>query len=335
MKIIIPMAGIGKRMRPHTLTTPKPLLPISGKTIVQRLIEELVKSINEKIDEIAFVIGDFGIEVEKMLMDIAKNLDIKVKIYYQNEPLGTAHAIYCAKEALNDNIIIAFADTLFKSNFIINKDEDAIIWVKKVENPEEFGVVKYNEDDYITEFVEKPKKFVSDLAIIGIYYFRDGELLKNEIEYIIKNKKIVGKEYQLTTVLENMKNRNIKFKIGEVNMWLDCGNKDTTIATNSAILNILADWEKRETNYIIENSVIIEPCYIGEEVEIYNSVVGPNVSIERGTKIKNCRIEKSIILSNCRIKNKCFCNSMIGNNVEIFEKIEEFNFGDFTNIKNE
>ena len=335
MKIIIPMAGMGKRMRPQTLTTPKPLIPISGKSIVQRLIEELVKSVNTKVDEISFIIGEFGVEVEKMLKDIAKNLGIKSKIYYQNEALGTAHAIYCAKDSLDDSVIVAFADTLFKSNFKFNKEEDGIIWVKKVENPKEFGVVKLDENDYIVDFIEKPDEYISDLAIIGIYYFKDGNNLKDEIKYIIDKKILVGKEYQLTTVLENMKNKGKKFAKGEVDLWLDCGNKIATINTNTEILKSLPDWEKRENNFIIKNSVIIEPCYIGENVEIYDSVIGPNVSVENGTKIKNSIIKDSIIQSKCKIKNICFSNSMIGNSVEILEKINEFNFGDFTRIEND
>ena len=335
MKIIVPMAGMGKRMRPQTLTTPKPLLPIAGKSIVQRLIEELEKSVNEKIEEIAFVIGDFGAEVEKLLKSIAKNLGIKCKIYYQEEPLGTAHAIYCAKDSLDDNVIIAFADTLFKSDFIFSKEEDGIIWVKKVEHPEDFGVVKFGNDRVITDFIEKPKKFVSDLAIIGIYYFKDGNELKNEIKYIIDNKIIVGKEYQLTTVLENLKNKGRRFKTGEVSKWMDCGNKMATLVTNSEILMTLPDWEKRESNYVLKNSLIIEPCYIGEKVLIENSIIGPNVSVENDSKIKNCVIQNSIIQKDCKLYNQLLNFSMLGNYVELIEEMREVNLGDYTRIRNE
>jgi glucose-1-phosphate thymidylyltransferase len=171
MKIIIPMAGAGKRLRPHTITTPKPLIPIAGKPIVQRIVEDIAKVCTEKITEIAFVAGDFGRETESQLMDIAEKVGAKGKLYFQKSPLGTAHAILCAEKSLTGKTIVAFADTLFTADFRLDTRHDGIIWVQKVKDPSSFGVVKVNTRKIITEFVEKPKKFVSDLAIIGIYYF--------------------------------------------------------------------------------------------------------------------------------------------------------------------
>jgi len=178
MKIIIPMAGMGKRMRPHTLTVPKPLVPIAGKAIVHRLVEDIAKVCGEKIEEVAFIIGDFGKETEQRLIKIAESVGAKGSIYYQREALGTAHAIYCAKESLGGKVVVAFADTLFKADFTLDTSNEGIIWVQKVEDPRPFGVVKLNDKNEITDFVEKPEHFVSDLAIIGIYYFQDGENLK-------------------------------------------------------------------------------------------------------------------------------------------------------------
>src|SRR5437870_3121041 len=171
----VPMAGAGKRMRQHTLTIPKPLIPIDGKTIIQRLVEDIAKVCNEKIDEVAYVIGDFGKEVENNLIKIAKDIGAKATIHYQDEPLGTAHAVLCANDSLKGKIVVAFADTLFKTDFKIDDSQDGVIWVKKIEDPRQFGVVKVNAQNIITDFVEKPQTFVSDLAIIGIYYFKDGE----------------------------------------------------------------------------------------------------------------------------------------------------------------
>ena len=205
------MAGMGKRMRPHTLTVPKPLIPIAGKPIVQRLVEEISFVANEKIEEIAYIIGDFGKEVEDKLINIAKKLGAKGTIYYQNEALGTAHAIYCAEKSLSGQTIVAFADTLFKADFKITDDIEASIWVQKVEDPSAFGVVKIDKNNFISDFVEKPKEFVSDLAIIGIYYFKEAEILKAELKKLIDNKTMVNGEYQLTDALENMKNSGIKF----------------------------------------------------------------------------------------------------------------------------
>src|SRR5690606_17056865 len=180
MNIIIPMAGMGKRMRPHTLTTAKPLIPIAGKPVVQRLVEDIVATCNQKIDHIAFVINPaFGKETEQMLLSVAEKLGAKGMIYYQNEALGTAHAILCAEQLLEGNVFVAFADTLFKANFTIDANKDSIIWTQRVPDPSAYGVVKLAEDGEILEFVEKPTEFVSDLAIIGVYYFKDGANLKS------------------------------------------------------------------------------------------------------------------------------------------------------------
>ena len=187
MKIIVPMAGRGSRLRPHTLTIPKPLIPVAGKPIVQRLVEDIVQVCGKEVDEIAFVIGDFGKEVENNLLNIAESLGAKGSIYYQDEPLGTAHAILCAQESLVGNCVVAFADTLFKADFKLDSSKDGIIWVSQIDDPSAFGVVKLNDENEITDFVEKPNTFVSDLAIIGIYYFNDGAYLKRELQYLLDN----------------------------------------------------------------------------------------------------------------------------------------------------
>jgi glucose-1-phosphate thymidylyltransferase len=185
MKIIVPMAGRGSRLRPHTLTIPKPLMPVAGKPIVHRLVEDITKVSNEKVDEIAFIIGDFGDETEKQLLEIAESLGAKGSIYHQEEALGTAHAILCAGDSLDGNVVVAFADTLFKADFTLDTQNDGIIWVNQIDNPSAFGVVKLDEEGTITDFVEKPKEFVSDLAIIGIYYFKDGKNLRAELQHLI------------------------------------------------------------------------------------------------------------------------------------------------------
>ncbi|MBA3985633.1 MAG: nucleotidyltransferase family protein, partial [Flavobacteriales bacterium] len=174
MKIIVPMAGRGSRLRPHTLTIPKPLIPIAGKPIVHRLVADIAKVLNRPIEEVAFIIAeDFGEEVEKNLVEIAENLGAKGTIYYQDKPLGTGHAIMCAKDSLSGPCVIAYADTLFSADFTLDENADSVIWVKEVENPQQYGVVNLNNNNQITGLVEKPQEFVSDLAVIGIYYFKE------------------------------------------------------------------------------------------------------------------------------------------------------------------
>jgi glucose-1-phosphate thymidylyltransferase len=332
MKIIVPMAGVGKRMRPHTLTVPKPLIPIAGKPIVQRLIEDIAKMSPEMIEEIAFIIGDFGKDVENRLREIANSIGANSKIYYQYEALGTAHAVLCAEQSLHDKIIIAFADTIFKTDFKISDKDESIIWVNKVSNPKSFGVVITDENNYVTEFVEKPVIFVSDLAIIGIYYFKNGESLKKELQTLIEKKIIVNNEYQLTDALENMRNKGLKFKINKVSEWLDCGNKNATVYTNQRILELNKIEKLISDSVSLVNSIIINPCYIGENVKIENSIIGPHVSIEDNTIIKNSLIKNCIIQQNSVIETLNIENSMIGNYVDIKGDTLEVSIGDYTTM---
>lgn len=330
MKIIVPMAGMGKRMRPHTLTIPKPLIQVAGKPIVQHLVEDITKVCHEKVDEIAFVIGDFGKEVEKNLIAIAESQGAKGTIYYQDEPLGTAHAILCAKNALKGKVVVAFADTLFRTDVNMSDEFDGIIWVKQIEDPRQFGVVKVNKENVITDFVEKPPTFVSDLAIIGIYYFKDGEYLHQQLQYLIDNDIKDKGEYQLTNAMENMKIQGKKLVPGKVTEWLDCGNKDATVYTNQRVLEIQKEKLSIPSSARMENSVVIQPCYIGEDVRIVNSVVGPHVSIGKGSSVSESVIKNSIIQKNTILTHAVLDNSMIGSFVQYSGIVRDISMGDYT-----
>lgn len=334
MKIIVPMAGIGSRLRPHTLTIPKPLTLIAGKPIVQRLVEDIVKVVDQKVDEIAFVIGPtFPKDTEEKLMNIAKSLNAKGKVFVQEQALGTAHAIQCAKESLNGPCVVAFADTLFKADFSLDAEADGAIWVKKVEEPSAYGVVKLN-DGIITDFVEKPKEFVSDLAIIGIYYFKKGEIVRDEIQYLLDNNIKEKGEFQLTNALENMKQKGLQFVPGTVSDWMDCGNKDITVETNSRVLqfahqegeNMVSD------NISLKNSEIIEPCYIGDNVILVNATVGPNVSLGDNCVVENATIENSLIQTNTKISNAKLNKAMIGNNAIFNGNFSSVSIGDYSEL---
>ncbi|KQT20607.1 nucleotidyltransferase [Chryseobacterium sp. Leaf405] len=331
MKIIVPMAGRGSRLRPHTLTVPKPLIPIAGKPIVQRLVEDIAKVAGEEIEEVAFIIGDFGPEIEKSLLQIAERLGAKGSIYHQEEALGTAHAIKCAEQSMTGNVVVAFADTLFKADFTLDTNSDGVIWVKKVEDPSAFGVVKLDDYGFITDFIEKPQTFVSDLAIIGIYYFNSGEKLMSEINFIMDNDIKVGGEYQLTTALENLRQKGAKFSLGKVDDWMDCGNKNATVETNSKILAYeMEEMSHFPASAVIENSLIIQPCFIGENVKISNSKVGPGVSLGNNTVIVNSNIENSLIQENTKINHGNLSNSMIGNSAQYFGVAREISLGDYS-----
>jgi glucose-1-phosphate thymidylyltransferase len=325
------MAGLGKRMRPHTLTTAKPLLPIAGKPMVHRLVEDITRLAPEKVDHIGFIIHpSFGKQVEADLKQVAQEVGATGKIFYQEEAKGISHALLFAGELFTGKVIVAFADTLFKANFKLDTSKDGIIWVQKVSDPSQFGVVQLDHQGFITALVEKPAQFVSDLAIIGIYYFRDGDALKKEMQHLIDHDIKDKGEYQFTSALEGMRKHGAKFITGEVEEWLDCGNKNATVQTNACYLELIKDSELIAKDIKLINSQIIEPCFVGAGVTIENSVIGPHVSVGESTKIKNSRIWNSIIQKNCQIENLVTQNSMLGNSVQLSESVRDLSIGDFS-----
>lgn len=337
MKIIVPMAGRGSRLRPHTLTVPKPLLPVAGQPIVHRLVKTIASVVGEKVDEVAFILGDpafFGDDVVESLSKLATDLGAKATIYRQDVPLGTGHAIMCAKDSLSGPAVIAYADTLIEAEFDLDPTADSVIWVKKVERPEAYGVVQLNEKNEIVELVEKPQDFVSDLAVIGIYYFKEVSQLKNELQYVLDNQIINGGEYQINDGIKGMMRKGKVFKTGQVEQWMDCGNKVVTVETNQQVLkneaakgidNVSSDVE-------IDNSVIIEPCFIGKGVSLKNSVIGPFASIGDNSSIVSSVISDSIIQHNAKIVNANLNKSMIGSNTVYKGLARDLSIGDYSDI---
>lgn len=334
MKVIVPMAGRGSRLRPHTLTVPKPLVPVGGKPIVHRLVEDIAALCSEPIDEIGFVIGDFGPEIEAELIKVAEKLGAKGSIFYQDKPLGTAHAVLCAEKLLEGPVVVAFADTLFRANFKIDPHADGILWVKQIEDPSAFGVVKLNDGGEIIDFVEKPKDFVSDLAMIGIYYFKDGMALRNELNFLVENGIIKSGEYQLPDALRRLTEKGMRFKPGEVEEWLDCGNKEVTVITNQRVLEY--DQEKGinlvDDSAKMLNSIIIPPCYIGKDVILENSVVGPHVSLGKGSMVTNSIIKNSILQQNSIIIDANLKDSMLGSHSKYKGLARDLSLSDYSII---
>ncbi len=289
MKIIVPMAGRGSRLRPHSLTVPKPLIPIANKPIVHRLVTEITEILDEPVKEIAFILGDpafFGDEVVSSLEDLAKGLGAKPTIYRQLQPLGTGHAIMCAEDSLSGPAVVAYADTLIRADFQLDPAADAVIWTKQVDRPEAYGVVKLNDQEHITELVEKPAQFVSDQAVIGIYYFKEIADLKKELQYVIDNDIINGGEYQINDGIKRMMSKGNVFKTGTVDEWMDCGNKNVAIETNQRMMDFMHQDGSDEINNSpkLENSKIIPPCVIDDSVVIRNSTVGRTRVHRRGQR---------------------------------------------------
>ncbi len=327
------MAGRGSRLRPHTLTVPKPLIPVAGKPIVHRLVEDIAGVLNQPIDEVAFIIHEsFGKQVENELIAIAQKLGAKGTIYYQNEALGTGHAIMCAKDSLKGPAVIAYADTLIRADFDLDTSADSVIWVKQVDQPEAFGVVNLNANGEIIELVEKPKEFVSDLAVIGIYYFKDVAVLKNELQSVLDNNIIHGGEYQINDGIKQMMAKGMKFVPGKVDEWMDCGNKDVTVETNTRMLGFLHhDGDELISKKVkLENATIIPPCYIGDDVVLINATVGPNVSLGKGCHVIDSTIKNSLVQTHSHIKNASLDNAMIGNHASFDGNFTSISIGDYS-----
>ncbi|RIA08255.1 glucose-1-phosphate thymidylyltransferase [Flavobacteriaceae bacterium MAR_2010_72] len=336
MKIIVPMAGRGSRLRPHTLTIPKPLIPVAGQPIVHRLVKDIAKILKQPIEEVAFVLGDpafFGDDVVESLTQLAHSLGAKASIYRQDQPLGTGHAIMSAKASLSGPAVVAYADTLIRANFELDPSADAVIWTKEVNHPEAYGVVKLDSDNNIVELVEKPKLFVSKHAVIGIYYFKAIEDLKDKLQEVLDQNVMNGGEYQINDGIKRMMADGRIFKTGTVDEWMDCGNKEITVDTNSKMLNFLiADGEEQliSPSISLENSKIIQPCFVGDNVTLKNTVVGPNVSIGNNCVLENSTVKNSLIQSNNLIKNANLDEAMIGNHVVFDGDFKKISIGDYS-----
>ena len=331
------MAGRGSRLRPHSLSVPKPMLPVAGSPIVAQLVNEIARVVAKPIEEVAYVLGDpafFGKAIEEELTEVANELGAKAKIYRQLEPLGTGHAVMCASDSLTGPIIVAYADTLIRADLSLDPESDGMIWVKKVSNPKAYGVVQLNENDKINSLVEKPQEFVSDLAVIGIYYFRDAAYIKSELTDSMKKARSHGEEFLLNEGILSMMKKGAIFTPGKVKEWMDCGNPKITLETNKKMLGILTE----EGNKLIadnikkENSEIIPPCYIGKGVVLKNSIVGPNVAIGEGSLVENSTISDCLIQKNTAIKNAKLLGSMIGNHVKYHGNHNFISIGDYSEL---
>lgn len=339
MKIIVPMAGRGSRLRPHSLTVPKPLIPVAGQPIVYRLVRDIAKVLKQPIEEVAFVLGDpawFGDDVVKSLQQLAEGLGAKASIYRQDQPLGTGHAIMSAEPSLSGPAVIAYADTLIRADFDLDPQADSVIWTKKVSNPQAYGVVKLNDKKEIVELVEKPETFVSDQAVIGIYYFKDVAVLKGKLQEVLDENLMHGGEYQINDGIKKMMAEGRIFKTGTVDEWMDCGNKNVTLETNTKMLGFLtADGEEQmvSNSVTLDNATIIEPCKIGDNVVLKNATVGPNVSIGNDCVIENSTVKNSLIQNHTTIKNATLDEAMIGNHVQYNGEFTKISIGDYTIIE--
>ncbi|PAU94865.1 glucose-1-phosphate thymidylyltransferase [Aliifodinibius salipaludis] len=331
MKLIIPMAGRGTRVRPHSHTVPKPLLPVAGKMIVERIVETFARTLDRNIDEIVFILGpDFGQEIKDALKAMSDRQNAKATFRVQEQAEGTAHAVYCAEKDLDGECIIVFADTIFDMEGSVSiEDADSVVWLKEVEDPSRFGVA-VEKDGKITDFVEKPDEPISNLAIIGVYYFKDGAELKKEIEYLLDNDiRGKGNEFQLTDALDRLLKDNKVFKKATVDQWLDCGTLPAWRETSGIITE--KEYEEIDEDRF-PGTKIIPPVYIGDDVELENCIIGPKASIAEGSTLKKCTVKNSLVQEHATLEDCNIEDSTIGRHVELKDVDQEVHLGDHTKI---
>ncbi|HET6566849.1 MAG TPA: sugar phosphate nucleotidyltransferase [Rhodothermales bacterium] len=331
MKLIIPMAGRGTRVRPHSHVTPKPLLNVKGKSMVERIIDTFVAVLPRGLDEAVFVLGpDFGEDVRRQLADICEKNNIQPYFRVQDKAQGTAHAVICADDRLEGEGIVVFADTLFGMEPGVDlEDADVIAWVKHVDDPSRFGVA-VRKGDNIVAFVEKPKEPISNEALIGIYYVKDLTKLRRAIEYLIENDVTGhGSEYQLTDAFDRLLKEGLVFKTATVTEWLDCGTIDALLDTTRVILD-KENGDLRQGS--VENSVIREPVYVGPGARVTGSVVGPYVSVEAGAQVSGSVIQDSIIFSDAQVDHAMLKDSLVGRYAKIKGHAHRVNVGDHTEL---
>lgn len=331
MKLIIPMAGRGTRVRPHSHVTPKPLLHVRGKSMVERIVRTFMDVLPRPLTEAIFILGpDFGEGVRDQLREICQEYGIEAHFAVQDVAQGTAHAVHCAGDHLEGEGIVVFADTLFYMDKDLSlEDADAVAWVKWVEDPSRFGVA-VREGDRIVSFVEKPQTLISHETLIGIYYIKDLKGLGDEIQRLMdEDVRGHGGEFQLTDAMDGLLKKGKVFKTASVTEWLDCGTIPALMDTTKVIL----DFEKDEPlEGTVENSVVIAPVYVGEGAVVRNSVIGPYASIEPGATVENSVVRDSIVFASGRVTDSALRDSMIGQHAEVKNVAQPVNVGDHATI---
>jgi glucose-1-phosphate thymidylyltransferase len=324
VKVIIPLAGKGTRLRPHTHMTPKPMMKVAGKPVMSYVLDELKKLGN--VDQIIYITGHLKEKVEEFARSEMKVPSVFIEQKVQD---GTAGAIALAKDYVDQPVLIVFVDTIFDADLskVKSVDADGIIWVKEVEDYQRFGVVVTDRDGNMTKIVEKPKTPISKRANIGLYYIRNWKLLFEGIDHVLKQPKNQG-EYFLTDAFQYMIDKGAKIKVIDVEGWFDAGKIETMLETNEAMLHRGRARRPRSTG----DSTIVDPVYIEDGVTLRQSKVGPNVSIGAGTVLDGSEISNSIIGSRAKITGSTLRNSLIGDETVVEGLTGEVTISDHSEV---
>lgn len=327
MKAIIPVAGAGTKLRPHTYTQPKALIPLAGKTILSINIDQLHDA---GIDEFIFIVGYLGEKIEDYIKE--KYPQLTCHYIFQNDRKGTAHAVSLASEIVGkEEVFIALGDTICEYDIKeMLSCEYSMLGIKKVDDPRNFGVAEVDEEGFIKRVVEKPSIPISNMALVGLYKIIDSELLFICLTQIITNNIKSHDEFNLTDALECMITRGCKFKAFKVDNWFDCGRKESLLESNSTLLQKFGGKIAESDKY--ENTIFIPPVSIAPGCDFRNAIIGPHVAIGENTIIHSSIIKTSIIGSFSKLYDVVLDTSLIGNDTEIIGETRSLNIGDNTEI---
>jgi glucose-1-phosphate thymidylyltransferase len=329
MKVIIPLAGFGTRLRPLTYSRPKPLVNVAGKPILGHLLDKL-KTL--PIEEYIFITGYLGDQIQTY---VGQNYgETPARYYEQKELNGQSPAIYLAREAIEGPIIILFVDTIFEGDisFLATTDADAVAFVKEVDDPRRFGVAVADAQGIVQRFVEKPDSLENRMAVIGMYYIKDSAALLAAIETQLNEKRVTKGEFYLADAFQIMVDRGTRFRVAEVDAWLDAGTVQALLETNRLLLD-----RGRDNIGMLnaEGLVIIPPVYIHPSAKITHSVIGPYVTLGRNCRVENCIIRDSIVDADTVLDSVLLTDSLVGQNVDVKGAFRSLNVGDSTMLKYE
>jgi glucose-1-phosphate thymidylyltransferase len=317
MKVIIPMAGFGTRLRPHTFTKPKPMVTVAGKPVLAHILDSLAPL---DVEEVVFIVGHLG---EKIQEYVSAHYNFVAHYVEQKEPKGQAHALHLAREHLTGPLFTLFVDTIFEADLRnIPKDCDGVCYVKEVPDPRRFGIAIL-ENGYVTRLEEKPEDPVSNLAVIGLYYIREGEKLAAAVAEVLRRDIKTKGEYFLATALQLMIDGGAKFKAVTVDVWEDCGKPEAVLQTNRYLLDKTGGHAGKA-----KKSIIVPPVHIADSARVVHSVIGPYVSIAAGAVVQRSVIKDSIIESGARIEDAMLEQSLVGDNARVRGDYLQLNVGD-------
>lgn len=328
MRAIIPVAGIGSRLKPHTQTQPKSLIPVAGKPILGHIMDNLVEA---GIDDFVFIIGYLGDRIEQYLTE--NYSQVKLTFVIQTVGKGIGHAIWLAREVINteEPVFIVLGDTIFEANLkSVMELGVSSLGVKKVDDPRLFGVAELNNEGKISKLIEKPNIPHSNLALVGLYYIKETSLLIECLEYHIQNEIRTNNEYHLTDALQCMIDKGATMQTFSITSWFDCGKKDVILQTNK---NLLKRLENQDYHWLSKSgNIIVPPVHISKTAKIENSIIGPDVSIGDGAFISRSIVKNSIIGPNASLQNAIIENSLIGSDASLVGAVHSLNIGDSAEI---